>query len=71
MDLLTNQLIETLENEINKPDVKHKLNCKIFDPLMAKIFNKTQGYFTTIISLYGIVILLQILILIFLLSKKQ
>ena len=70
MDSLTNQIIETIEFEINKPDVKNKLHHKVLDPLLAKIFNKTQGYFTTIISLYGVVILLQILILIFLLSKK-
>ncbi len=70
MDSLTNQLIDTIEFEINKPDIKNKLHCKVIEPLMNKIFNKTQGYFTTIISLYGVVILLQFLILIFLLSKK-
>ena len=70
MNILLNQIIDTLDDELSHPEIREKINNKIIKPLLFNVFTTTQKYFTTIISLYGIVLVLQILILILIYTKK-
>jgi hypothetical protein len=70
MNILLNQIIDSIDDELNHPEVRDKINNKIIKPLVFNIVANTQHYFTTIISLYGVVLFLQILILILIYTKK-
>jgi hypothetical protein len=70
MDKIYEQILNKIVLEINKPEFKKKLNQHLIDPLIQDIYKKTHNYFITIISLYGITILL-LLIIIWILIKKN
>lgn len=70
MDKIYNQILEKFVDEINKPGFKKKLNQHIVDPLIQDIYQKTHNYFITIISLYGVTILLLLIILSILITKN-
>lgn len=71
MDKIYNQILDKFVDGVNKPDFKKKLNQHIIDPLIQDIYQKTHNYFITIISLYGITILLLLIILSILITKKN
>jgi hypothetical protein len=71
MEKVYDQILDKLVLSINKPEFKKKLNQHIIDPLIQDIYLKTHNYFITIISLYGITILLLIIIMSILISKKN
>jgi len=71
MDKIYNQMLDKLVDGINKPDFKKKLNQHIIDPLIQDIYQKTHNYFITIISLYGITILLLLIILSILITRPS
>ncbi len=71
MDKIYNQLLDKFVDGFNKPDFKKKLNQHIIDPLIQDMYQKTYNYFITIISLYGITILLLLIILSILITKKN
>ena len=71
MDKIYNQLLDKIVDGVNKPAFKKKLNQHIIDPLIQDIYQKTHNYFITIISLYGITILLLLIILSILITKKN
>jgi hypothetical protein len=71
MDKIYNQIIDKAVTELTKPELKKKLNQHIIDPLIQDIYQKTHNYFITIITLYGITILLLLIILSLLITKKN
>lgn len=71
MDKIYNQIIDKIIISINKPELKKKLNQHIIDPLMQDIYQKTHNYFITIITLYGITILLLLIIISILIVKRS
>ena len=71
MDKIYNQIIDRAITEINKPELKKKLNQHIIDPFVQDIYQKTHNYFVTIITLYGITILLLLIIISLLITKKN
>ena len=71
MDKLYDQLFEKFIVGIKKPEFKKKLNQHLIDPLLQDVYQKTHNYFITIISLYGITILLLLVILSILITKKN
>lgn len=70
MNNFYDEIIDNLIIYINNPNIKEKIHHNIIDPLISNIQQKTYNYFVTIISLYTIIILLQLIILSILLSKK-
>jgi len=60
MENLCNQVINNILSELNKPELKNKLN----------IYTKINNYFLTIITLNSIVILLLIILIIISLKNK-
>ena len=71
MEKIYDQILNKVTFEMNKPEFKKKLNQHFIDPLIQDIYQKTQNYFITIISLYGFTILLLIIILAILIMKKN
>jgi len=70
MEKIYDQIFNKIITSINTPNFKQKINQHIIDPLIQDIYQKTHNYFITIISLYGITILLLLLILSILIAKK-
>ncbi len=64
MENIYNQILEKIIVNIDKPEFKKKFNQCIVDPLIHDIYLKTHNYFITIISLYGITIILLLIIII-------
>ena len=71
MNKICDQILDKVILNVNKPKFKQKLNQYILDPLIKDIYQKTHNYFITIITLYGITILLILLILSILITKKN
>ena len=71
MDKLYDQLFDKFIEGVKKPGFKKKLNQHLIDPLLQDVYQKTHNYFITIISLYGITILLLLVILSILITKKN
>jgi hypothetical protein len=71
MEKLYDQIFEKFIVGIRKPEFKKKLNQHLIDPLLQDVYQKTHNYFITIISLYGITILLLLVILSILITKKH
>jgi hypothetical protein len=70
MEKFYDQALDKLVISINKPEFKKKLNQHVIDPFIQDVYQKTQNYFITIISLYGITILLLLIIMSILITKK-
>lgn len=70
MDKLYNQVLNKIILGISKPDFKKKINQHIVDPILQDVYQKSHNYFITIISLYSITILLLLLILSILISRR-
>ena len=66
---MIDQIIDIIDTELNEPDIKNKINNKLIKPLMINILANTQQYFITLLSLYGIIIFIQLLILFILFNK--
>lgn len=71
MERFYDQALNKFIISLNKPEFKKKLNQHIIDPFVQDIYQKTQNYFITIISLYGITILLLLIIMSILITKKN
>jgi hypothetical protein len=71
MEKFYDQALDKLVISINKPEFKKKLNQHVIDPFIQDVYQKTQNYFITIISLYGITILLLLIIMSILITKKN
>jgi hypothetical protein len=71
MDKMYNQILDKIVDGVNKPDFKKKLNQHVIDPLIQDIYQKIYNYFITIISLYGITILLLLIILSILITRSS
>jgi hypothetical protein len=71
MNKICDQILDKVILNVNKPKFKQKLNQYILDPLIKDIDQKTHNYFITIITLHGITILLILLILSILITKKN
>ena len=71
MEKIYDQILDKLVISLNKPDFKKKLNQHIIDPFIQDVYQKTHNYFITIISLYGITILLLLIIMSILITKKN
>jgi len=70
MDKIYDQLLNKIIIGIKNPQLKKKINQHLIDPLIQDIYIKTHNYFITIISLYGITILLLLIILSILIIRK-
>jgi hypothetical protein len=71
MDTICNQIFDKIIISINDPKFRKKLNQHIINPLTRGIYQKTHNYFITIISLYGITILLLLIIISIILTKRN
>ena len=71
MEKFYDQALDKLIISLNKPELKKKLNQHIIDPFIQDIYQKTHNYFITIISLYGITILLLLIIMSIIVTKKN
>ena len=71
MEKFYDQAFDKFIVSLNKPELKKKLNQHIIDPFVQDIYQKTQNYFITIISLYGITILLLLIVISILITKKN
>ena len=71
MEKFYDQAFDKFIVSLNKPELKKKLNQHIIDPFVQDIYQKTQNYFITIISLYGITILLLLVVISILITKKN
>ena len=71
MEKFYDQALDKLVVSINKPEFKKKLIQNVIDPFIQDVYQKTQNYFITIISLYGITILLLLIIMSILVTKKN
>jgi hypothetical protein len=71
MDKIYTQILDKIENGIKKPEFKQVMIQHIINPMIQDIYSKTHNYFITIISLYSITILLLLLILSIIISKKK
>lgn len=70
MEKIYNQVLNKIISEISKPELKKKINQHVVDPILQDVYQKTHNYFITIISLYSITILLLLIILSILISRK-
>lgn len=70
MEKIYDQVFDNLLTVINKPELKTKINNHLLDPIKQDFYKKTQNYFITIISLYGLTILLLLIIISILITKK-
>jgi hypothetical protein len=70
MEKIYDQVFDNLLKLINKPELINKINQQLLDPLKEKFYKKTQYYFITIISLYGLTIILLLIIISILITKK-
>lgn len=68
---MCDQILDKIICGVKNPNLKKKLNRYIIDPLIQDIYQRTHNYFLTIISLYGITILLLLIILSILITKKN
>jgi hypothetical protein len=71
MEKFYDQALDKLVISLNKPEFKKKLNQHIIDPFIQDVYQKTHNYFITIISLYAITILLLLVIMSILITKKN
>lgn len=70
MEKIYDQVFDNLLTIVNKPELKNKINNYLLDPIKQDFYKKTQNYFITIISLYGLTILLLLIIISILITKK-
>ena len=71
MESLSYELINIIENELNKPEIKEKINKKCIEPLVTNLTEKIHKYFVAIIVLYGIIIACQLIIITTLFMRKK
>jgi hypothetical protein len=70
LNKITNELLDRLTEELNKPETKKKISDKFIKPFLEDLNIVTQKYFITIILLYGVVILL-LLFIIYIITCKN
>lgn len=71
LNKITNELLDKLTEELNKPDIKNKISDKCIKPFLEDLNVVTQKYFITIILLYGVVILLLFFIIYIITCKNN
>jgi hypothetical protein len=71
MDNIYDQILDKVICTINRPNLKKKINREIIDPIIKNIYQRTHNYLMIIVSLYGITILLLLIILSIIISKKN
>ena len=70
LNKITNDLLDKLTEELNRPEIKKKITDKCIKPFLEDLNIVTQKYFITIIILYSIVIIL-LLFIIYIICKNN
>jgi hypothetical protein len=67
---MTDQILNTLVEKINSDMFKSTITSKILDPLTASVNEKIKPYVQISMGLYGVVVILMIIIIYLLVTKK-
>jgi hypothetical protein len=71
MSLVIDNIINKCIKNINDEKIKNKIEIEIIDPIIYQISVKAKPYLFTLLYMYAIIVVLQVLIIAILLLKKK
>lgn len=71
MSLVIDNIINKCIKNINDEKIKNKIEMEIIDPIIYQISVKAKPYLFTLLYMYAIIVVLQVLIIAILLLKKK
>ena len=71
IDELTKDFINKITLEVNKEENKKKIKSEILEPIFSEFSEKIYPYITILFAMYSINLILILLILFFIITKKK